>query len=426
MSMSFLTPKAGDVTADAAGSSRLLKGGKRFELTTAGRIIFGRDAVEDVGDIAAGLGRHPLLLTGSAVERAEPLLALLLKQGVRATTFAVPGEPDVELVRAGTALARRERCDSVIGFGGGSVLDTAKAVAVLAVNPGDVLDYLEIIGRGNTLGKPSLPLLAIPTTAGTGSEVTRNSVIASPEHRIKVSLRSLFMLPRVALVDPKLTYLLPAALTATTGLDALTQLIEPYVCKRANPFTNGLCVEGISRVARSLRQAVRSAPSHVGGTVVDREPTPEEAVAREDMAIASLFGGLALANAGLGAVHGLAGPLGGMITAPHGALCAALLPPVVEANLRALREREPRSDALLRYDRVAQLLVGSADAVADDAVGWLRALIVDLDIPRLSFYGVGPEHIDELTDKAEAASSMKANPIRLTPAELRRIVESAL
>jgi alcohol dehydrogenase class IV len=425
MSTSSPTPKAGDVTADSAGIGEPSSGG-RFEFSTAGRIIFGAGAVEDVDDIAAGLGQHPLLLTGRAVERAEPLLDLLQKQGVRATTFTVPGEPDVELVRSGTAVARQEQCDSVIGFGGGSVLDTAKAVAILAVNQGDVLDYLEIIGHGRTLVEPSLPLLAVPTTAGTGTEVTRNSVMASPEHRIKVSLRSAYMLPRVALVDPELTYLLPAAITATTGLDALTQLIEPYVCKRANPLTDGLCQQGISRVARSLSQAVRSAPADAETVNMSPDPTPEEAIAREDMAIASLFGGLALANAGLGAVHGLAGPLGGMITAPHGALCAALLPPVVEANLQALREREARNDALLRYDRVAQLLVGSADAVADDGVDWLRALVVDLEIPRLGFYGVGPEHIDELIDKAEAASSMKANPVRLTRVELGGIVESAL
>jgi alcohol dehydrogenase class IV len=234
------------------------------------------------------------------------------------------------------------------------------------------------------------------------------------------------MLPRVALVDPELTYRLPARLTATTGLDALTQLIEPYGCMRANPLTDGLCQQGIGRVARSLRRAVESAPAEASGIQVDREPTAEELTAREDMAIASLFGGLALANAGLGAVHGLAGPLGGMITAPHGALCAALLPPVVEANLRALREREPHSDALPRYNRVAQLLIGSADAVADDALSWLRALVRDLEIPPLSFHGVGSEHVDELVAKAEAASSMKANPVRLTRAELAGIVESAL
>ena len=210
-----------------------------------------------------------------------------------------------------------ERCDTVIGFGGGAALDAAKAIAILMTNPGDVTDYLEIIGRGKTLTEPPVPCIAIPTTAGTGSEVTRNSVIASREERVKVSLRSPLMLPKVVVVDPELTYDLPPAITASTGVDALTQLIEPFVCSRANPLTDGLCQEGIERVARSLRRAFESA---------GRGEAPADAAAREDMAVASLFGGLALANAGLGAVHGLAAPLGGMIGAPHGAVCAALLP----------------------------------------------------------------------------------------------------
>ena len=209
---------------------------------------------------------------------------------------------------------------------------------------GELLDYVEIIGRGQALTKPSAPFIAIPTTAGTGSEVTRNAVLASPEHRVKVSLRSPLMLARVALVDPELTYDLPPALTASTGLDALTQLIEPFVCLRANPMTDGLCVEGMRRAARSLRVAFTDG---------------QNKSAREDMAVASLFGGLALANAGLGAVHGFAGPIGGMFPAPHGAVCAALLPHVMTANIRALRQRAPGSEALRRYDKVARLLTGS-------------------------------------------------------------------
>jgi alcohol dehydrogenase class IV len=416
----------------ATGGARLgalseaVMGSMHFEFSTAGRIIFGQGALRDAGDIVQELGRRPLVLAGRTMERSETLVALLSHKGIRATMFAVPGEPEVELVRAATNVARTERCDSVIGFGGGSVLDAAKAVAALATNRGDVLDYLEIIGRGKKLSKASLPLMAIPTTAGTGSEVTRNSVIASPEHRLKVSLRSPSMLPRVALVDPELTHTLPAILTATTGLDALTQLIEPFVSRRANPFTDGLCQEGIARAARSLRRAVASAPRRARTGNRSRAPTPEEAAAREDMAVASLFGGLALANAGLGAVHGLAGPLGGMIDAPHGALCAALLSPVLTTNLRALRARDPRNDALRRYDRIAQLLTGARDASADEAVEWLRKLFIDLDIPRLRTYGVGPEHVRELVDKAEAASSMKANPILLTRTELAAIVEAAL
>ena len=383
----------------------------RFEFATAGRIVFGAGALRDAGQILAGLGRRPLVVTGSTRERAMALLALLRERGVEAVTFPVTGEPDVEIVRCGTDVAREEGCDYVIGFGGGAVVDAAKAIAILATNAGDVLDYLEIIGRGKTLTEAPVPLVAIPTTAGTGSEVTRNSVIASLEHRVKVSLRSPLMLPKVALVDPELTYDLPPAITAATGVDALTQLIEPFVCARANPLTDGLCREGITRVARSLRRAFANG---------------RDAAAREDMAVASLFGGLALANAGLGAVHGLAGPLGGMIPAPHGAVCAALLPGVVAANLRALRQRAPESAALRRYARVAELLTGDTAATPDDGVVWLRRLVKDLKIPGLGTYGVGPATIAELVEKASRASSMKANPVELTREELASIVESAV
>jgi alcohol dehydrogenase class IV len=382
-----------------------------FEFATAGRIIFGPGTVRDAGEIAASLGRRPLVVTGGRAERARPLFELLAQRGVEAATFAAAAEPDVETVRQATAAARAEECDCVVGFGGGAVLDTAKAVAILTTNPGDVVDYLEIIGHGRLLGRPPLPCIAIPTTAGTGSEVTRNSVIASAEHRVKVSLRSPLMLPRVALVDPELTYDLPPAITAATGLDALTQLIEPFVCRRANPLTDGLCREGMQRTARSLRRAFADG---------------RDASAREDMALASLFGGLALANAGLGAVHGLAGPLGGMIQAPHGAVCAALLPEVVEMNLRALRVRAPLDPALGRYEEVARVLSGDLVTSAESAVAWLRRLVADLGIPGLGTYGVDDATIAELVDKAAQASSMKANPVELTRSELAAIVRQAL
>jgi alcohol dehydrogenase class IV len=383
----------------------------RFEFATAGRIIVGAGVLARVGELAASLGGRALVVTGSRTERAEPLLALLRERGMEAVTFAVPGEPDVEVVRRGTDLARHERCDCALGFGGGAALDAAKAIAILMRHPGDVMEYLEIIGRGRTLTEPPVPLVAIPTTAGTGSEVTRNSVIASPEHRVKVSLRSPLMLPRVALVDPELTYPLPPAITAATGVDALTQLIEPFVCTRANPLTDGLCKEGIFRVARSLSRAFADG---------------RDATAREDMAVASLFGGLALANAGLGAAHGLAGPLGGMVRAPHGAVCAALLPGVVAGNVRALRARVPESDALPRYRRIAQMLTGDTAATPDEAVEWLRRLVGDLQIPGLASYGVGPTLIPELVENAARASSMKANPVELSREELAAIVEEAL
>jgi alcohol dehydrogenase class IV len=220
------------------------------------------------------------------------------------------------------------------------------------------------------------------------------------------------MLPKVALVDPELTYDLPPAITAATGMDALAQLIEPFVCSRATPITDSLCVDGIRRVARSLRKAFA-------------EGRNEDA--RLDMAIASLFGGMALANAGLGAVHGLAGPIGGMFTgAPHGAVCAALLPHVVRANVAALRNREPRSQALERYEQVATLLTGQPRATADAGSEWLQRLVVYLGIPSLASHGMTLEHVPDLVESAAQASSMRANPIVLTPAELSAILASAL
>lgn len=383
-----------------------------FEFATATRIIFGPGRLREIGTIANEFGSRALVVTGRDASRADKLLANLRSNDIAAVTFAVPGEPELSTIEQGTQLGKGEQCEFVIGFGGGSALDAAKAIAAMLANCGELLDYVEIIGRGQTLKKRSVPFIAIPTTAGTGSEVTRNAVLASPEHKLKVSLRSPLMLARVAVVDPELTYDLPPALTASTGLDALTQLIEPYVCSRANPMTDGSCVEGIRRAARSLRAAFGDG---------------QNKSAREDMAIASLFGGLALANAGLGAVHGFAGPMGGMFSnAPHGAICAALLPQVMNANLQALRQRAPDGGALRRYDKMAQLMTGRGSATADDGVKWIRQLAGDLKIPRLGTYGIKSEHVAELVKKAMQASSMKANPIALTPEELAEALRLAL
>ncbi|HUB86382.1 MAG TPA: iron-containing alcohol dehydrogenase [Verrucomicrobiae bacterium] len=380
----------------------------QFEFATATRIIFGAGAISQLPAIAKSLGRRALVVTGRNPQRAEKLIAGL---GGGPKIFSVSGEPEIATVENGAALAKKENCDFVIAIGGGSVIDTGKAIAAMMANDGKLLDYLEIIGRGKSLTKPSAPFVAIPTTAGTGSEVTRNSVLASPEHKLKVSLRSPLMLPRVAMVDPELTFDLPPALTASTGLDALTQLIEPFVCTRANPMTDGLCVEGIQRAAWALRAAFENG---------------RDAKAREAMAAASLFGGLALANAGLGAVHGFAGPMGGSFPAPHGAVCAALLPHVMAANLRALRERAGQSEALARYRRVAVLLTGDSNATADAGVEWVRQLTTDLKIPPLRVYGVEEKHVADLVAKAANASSMKANPIALAPEELSAALRAAL
>ena len=383
----------------------------RFEFATATKIIFGADTLRETGAAARAFGRRALVVTGRDVKRAGPLLENLREAGVSATVFSVAGEPELSTIEQGVALAKMESCELVIGFGGGSALDAAKAIAAMLANDGGLLDYVETIGRGKALTKPSAPFIAIPTTAGTGSEVTRNAVLSSPEHKLKVSLRSPLMLARVAIVDPELTRDLPPAPTASTGLDALTQLIEPFVCSRANPMTDGMCVEGIRRAGRSLRVAFADGKNNS---------------AREDMAAASLFGGLALANAGLGAVHGFAGPIGGSFPAPHGAICAALLPHVMAANLRALRQRAPESAALSRYSEVARLLTGDTGATADDGVDWICKLVSDLQIPRLGKYGIREEHVADLAAKAANASSMKANPVALTPDELAETLRRAL
>ncbi len=335
----------------------------------------------------------------------------MTEQGVSYTAFTVSGEPTTETARQGTQQARQAGCDFVIGLGGGSVLDTGKAIAALLTNGGDPLDYLEVIGRGQPLTQPAAPYIAIPTTAGTGAEVTRNAVLGSPEHRVKVSLRSPLMLPRLALIDPDLTHTMPPSITASTGLDALTQVMEPYVSNKANPLTDALCLEGMRRAARSLRRAYENGA----------DPS-----AREDMALASLFGGLALANAKLGAVHGFASPLGGMFDAPHGAVCAALLPHVLAVNVRALGERQPQSEFLQRYDKIAQLLTGHPNATAQDGVAWVQALCQDLQVPPLSTYGLTKADFPDLIAKAGRASSMGGNPIVLTPEELAEILDQAL
>jgi len=315
------------------------------------------------------------------------------------------------VVRSGSNVARQENCDLVIGCGGGSVLDASKAIAILAANEGDIYDYLEVIGRGKAFTEPSIPLITMPTTAGTGAEVTRNAVIGAPEQRVKVSLRSNFMAARLALVDPELTYGMPPEVTASTGMDALTQLIEPFVSNKANPLTDALCLDGITRATRSLLRVYRDG---------------EDKESRQDMALASLYSGLALANAKLGAVHGFASVLGGMYAGPHGAICARLLPPVMAVNVRALKERGTDQQPLQKYETLARILTGREDAAPEDGMAWIQELGEALQIPPLSTYGVNPADFPEIVAKSAVASSTKGNPIELTPGEMEEILTRAL
>jgi alcohol dehydrogenase class IV len=376
-----------------------------FEFATATRIIFGEGKAAMLPELARSFGSRALVVTGASQERAASIISAL-----PAESIAVPGEPTVELVREGARRVRDAGCDVVLSIGGGSAIDAGKAIAAISTNGGEPLEFLEVVGKGRELAAAPLPFIAVPTTAGTGSEVTRNAVLGSAEHGVKASLRSPLMLPRMALVDPELTYELPPAITAYTGLDALTQLIEPYVSLRANSLTDALCVDGIARVARALRHAVRDG--------ADRD-------ARRDMAVASLFGGLALANAGLGVVHGFAAPLGGAWKAPHGAVCAALLPHGMAANVSALRARVPQSPVLDRYVTVARLLTGRTDASAEDGIEWVRILCAELTVPPLRVWGIAESDLPGVVEKAARASSMKANPLPLTNEELQAVVAAA-
>ena len=383
----------------------------RFEFSTATRILYGRDRLKEVPAIARTFGARALLVTGGNGQRALAFQQSLTAEGIICDPFSVVGEPTIADAERGANLTHAERVDLIISIGGGSAIDCGKAIAALATNDGSALDYLEVIGRGLPLKNLPLPFIAIPTTAGTGAEVTRNAVLASPDHRVKASLRHPLMLPRLAVVDPTLTLGLPPALTASTGMDALTQLIEPFLSCRANAMTDALCREALPKAARSILRAFAQ---------------PDDLAAREEMSLAALFSGLALANAGLGAVHGFAAPIGGMFDAPHGAVCAALLPAVLEINLRALRQRHPQSAALQRFGELARLLTGLPGATADDAIVWTRDLRAELKIPPLRAYGLTLADVPVLCEKAAAASSMKGNPITLETPDLWDILERSL
>ena len=382
-----------------------------FEFATATRIIFGTGTISQVGALASSVGERALVVGGASGERASRVGTLLAESGLFVERFSVNGEPTVGMVREGARLARTHKFDLVVGIGGGSALDAGKAISAMATNLGEIFDYLEVIGKGMPLSAPPLPFIAIPTTAGTGTEVTRNAVIGSPQHKVKVSIRHPLMLPKIALIDPELTYSLPAQVTATSGMDALTQLIEPFTCNAPNPMVDALCLEGIDRSARSLRKAYEH---------------PDDKNARNDLSFASMLGGIALANARLGGVHGFAGPIGGMSAAPHGAICARLLPVVLEFNIRALEKRLPGAGPLKRYTQLAMLLTGEENCSPQDGIEWIYDLREALRIPALRDYGLSEKDVDFLVEKSAQASSMKGNPIQLTRQEMSEILLRAL
>ena len=369
--------------------------------STAGRVVLGAGVSEQVADLVAGLGRRVLVVAGRSADVAGlPAVAVHRHRG----------EPDVDAVRAAVAIARDVRPDVVVGWGGGSVLDLAKCVAVLAPGGTDVLDHLEVVGRGLPLPDAALPVVAVPTTAGTGAEVTANAPVRVPDRGVKASLRGRAMLPAVAVVDPLLTLGCPPDLTAASGADALTQCLEAYTTPQATPLTDPLARDGLVRAGRSLRRVVEH------GDDVD---------ARTDLSVAALQSGMALANARLGAVHGLAAALGGRLGAPHGQVCAAVLAATTAANVAALRRTDPHGPGLARYDDAVVALTGLPGARADDAVAWLADLVAALAVPGLGTLGLARDDVPDVVADALAASSTRGNPVTLTPAELTDVVAAS-
>lgn len=382
-----------------------------FSFSTANEIRFGNGIVRSIADLLPAEINRCLFLKGSSTDRHEATLESLSASGRTVETASVTEEPTIDTIDLLVRQAKRFRPGVVIGIGGGSVLDAGKAVAALVANPGDLLEYLEVVGKGKPLTHPAIPYMAIPTTAGTGSEVTRNSVIGVPDKNVKVSLRSASMLPRWAVVDPELTYSLPQAIAAYTGMDALIQCLEAYLSRFANPLTDGIALEGLRRAAQSIRKACSETL---------------DPAAKADMCVASLCSGIALANAKLGAVHGFAGPIGGMINAPHGALCSSLLLPVLRMNTEIARRRDPQGIVSRKLDQVAKVLTGNAAANAHYAIAWIDALIKDLQLKSLGDLGFQPSDIPAAVEMSANSSSMKGNPIDLDPADLREILEASL
>jgi len=384
--------------------------GVNFEFATSTRIIFENGSFSKVPDLIKEFGSKVLIVSGINKNLAYQLSESLSELNILSEIFSIHSEPTISDIEQGTELARKTLCNVVVGIGGGSAVDSAKAIAALVPNQGELTDYLEIIGKGRKLENEPLPFLAIPTTAGTGAEVTKNSVIKSTEHNVKVSLRSDLMYPKLAVVDPELTLTMPPHLTATTGVDALTHLLETFVSNQSNPFIDMLCREGMKRISTSLELAFND------GNNLE---------ARESMAMASMLGGMALANVKLGAVHGFAGPLGGIYSIPHGAVCACLLPAVMEVNIEALKNQK-QQELLIKYNEVARILTGNKSAVAKDGAIWVKILVKKLQIPSLSDFHISTESFSELIEKAKNASSMKGNPVELNNDQLYDILIKSL
>lgn len=371
-----------------------------LRLTFPQKIIFGCGAFAALASEAALLGRKPLLVCGThslrASGRLDQTMAALRESGMAPVLYeGVEPEPRLAAVQSGMELMRRSGADCVVAIGGGSVMDVGKAIACLAAHAGSAEDYF----RGREVPGPGYPMMAVPTTAGTGAEATKNAVLSDPSAGEKASIRTEHMIPRVALVDPELTFHMPPDVTAHSGMDAFTQAVESYVSARVNPATEGLSFSAARLVGRHLLAAYRDGS--------DRN-------AREAVSLGSLLAGMALNNAGLGLVHGLAHPLGAALGISHGLVCAILLPAVIEYN------REVRWE---RYASIARE-VGASD---DDLAAFARRLNSEMGIPdRLSRFGLAADSVDEIAARALKAGSTASNPRPPSKEDIKRILLSLL
>lgn len=373
---------------------------------TAAHIAFGRGSAARAVPQVLSFGGRVLLVRGSASAFADTLHRDLEKSGATVLAVRARGEPDLTQLSACIAAGRDHGAEVVVAIGGGSAIDLGKAAAALVPAAHVPLIYLEVVGDGRPLDADPLPFIALPTTAGTGAEVTKNAVISIPDHGRKVSLRDGRMLARLAIVDPALTEDCPRGVTLASGLDAVTQVIEPYLSARANPLTDALCRDAIPRGLQALAALMQG----------------EDTQARDELAFVSLIGGIALANAGLGAVHGLAGVIGGRTGAPHGAVCGRLLGPVLRANRAAMQQSGGDMHRFREVENWIRAALGGADG---DAFDLLDAQIDAWGLPLLSALGVSASARAALAAEAQRSSSMAANPLPLAEETLTRIMAEA-
>ncbi len=376
-----------------------------FAISAPGRILFGRGVLEQAASVITAYGTRGILVTGRSTERGDALARLLLPAQV--TRLACLGEPTLDMLLDALPQARAFQPDFVVAIGGGAAMDMGKALAALIPQSTGPMDHLEGVGRALPFGAAPLPFIALPTTAGTGAEVTKNAVIGVPDQGRKVSLRDDRMMPRAAIVDPALTDGCPWPVTLASGLDAITQVIEPYVSCRATPFTDAISLPAISQ----------------GLTALMRLQAGEVTEARDAIAWVSLSGGLALANSGLGAVHGLAGVIGGLTGGAHGAICGALLGPVLAMN-RALAT--PGTVAHERLTHVCAILASVLGCAEQDAPSILTAWARGAGLPGLGQMGLANGQLRHVAEAAMSASSMKGNPVPAPVSALTTALEQAL